>query len=91
MRQIYTETTGVTKFLSGFYKASKLGRMIQKTPLGQLSRVMDDNIVGKDVWQYDKKSEAKLPLKHVKYDEKNKVLYTESWNYSLESLPHVLL
>lgn len=32
-------------------------------------------------WIYDEKSEIKRPLKHIAYDEKGKIKFTEIWNY----------
>ena len=46
-REIFTETGGLTQFAAGFLKASPLGRLISKTPIGMLSRIMDNSGVGK--------------------------------------------
>lgn len=37
-----------------------------------------------DSWIYDKTVEPYRPLKHISYDEKGKVQFTEIWNYSPE-------
>lgn len=46
-REIFTETGGLTQFAAGFIKASPLGKLISKTPIGKLSQIMDNNFVGK--------------------------------------------
>ena len=46
-REIFTETGGLTRFAAGFLKVSPLGKLIQKTPIGKLSQIMDNNFVGK--------------------------------------------
>jgi len=35
-----------------------------------------------DTWVYDKSIEPYRPLKHIAYDEKGKIKFTEIWNYS---------
>ena len=46
-REMFTETGGLTQFAAGFLKVSPLGKLIQKTPIGKLSQIMDNNFVGK--------------------------------------------
>ena len=38
-----------------------------------------------DNWNFNKSAEPYLPLKHKKYNEKGKLLFTEKWDYSAES------
>lgn len=38
-----------------------------------------------DVWEFDKSVEPHRPLKHVAYDEKGNVKFTEVWNYDSDS------
>lgn len=47
LREMFTETGGLTQFAAGFLKVSPLGKLIQKTPIGKLSQIMDNNFVGK--------------------------------------------
>ena len=35
-----------------------------------------------EVWEYDESTEPFRPLKHIVYDEKGKIKFTEIWNYS---------
>ena len=37
-----------------------------------------------DVWTFDESTEIKRPLKHVVYDEKGKIKFTETWSYTPE-------
>lgn len=46
-REMFTGTGGLTQFAAGFLKVSPLGKLIQKTPIGKLSQIMDNNFVGK--------------------------------------------
>ena len=46
-REIFTETGGMTKFLKGFVKATPLGKMFQKSTLGEISRLINDGRIGK--------------------------------------------
>lgn len=34
-----------------------------------------------DVWEFDKTIEPYRPIKHIAYDEHNKIKFTETWNY----------
>ena len=45
---------------------------------GEIFNSLTDN---KDLWLFDETIEPFRPLKHVAYDEKNKVKFTEYWNY----------
>ena len=40
---------------------------------------------GTDLWEFDKTIEPYRPLKHVAFDEKKKVKFTEIWNYNNNS------
>ena len=41
-------------------------------------------VLDNDSWVYDKTTEPYRPIKHIAYDEKGKVKFTEYWNYSTE-------
>lgn len=38
-----------------------------------------------DIWAFDKSTEPYLPLKHKKYNDKGKLLFTEKWDFSVDS------
>ena len=45
---------------------------------GEISDCLDQN---GDFWLFEENSEIKRPSKHIAYDEKGKVKFTEFWNY----------
>lgn len=38
-----------------------------------------------EIWIFDETLEIKRPIKHITYDEKGKIKFTEIWNYSTEN------
>ncbi len=51
----------------------------------EIENAVDENNNKYDVWTFDKSIEPYLPLKHKKYNEKGKILFTEKWNYAPDS------
>lgn len=49
--------------------------------LGKEGEILAEAKTKEDLWAYDESSEQLRPQKHIKYDEKGKVKYTEYWNY----------
>ena len=46
--------------------------------IGELEEIVKQK---NDTWIFDEKSEFRRPVKHIAYDEKKKVKFTEIWNY----------
>lgn len=61
---------------SGKLKISELG---YAGTVGETSNTVEQN---GDVWEFDETVEPPRPLAHTALDERGKVLYTETWNYS---------
>lgn len=52
----------------------------------EIANAVDEIYDKYDIWSFDKSSEPYLPLKHKKYNEKGKVLFTEKWDNSPNAL-----
>ena len=50
----------------------------------EIENAIDEIYDKYDIWVFDKSQEPYMPLKHKKYDEKGKLLFTETWEYSSE-------
>ena len=60
-------------------------KIFSPTYTGEENEIINaiDEISSKnDVWTFDKSQEPYLPLKHKKYGEKGKAIFTEKWDYS---------
>lgn len=62
----------------GVMEINLTDRSIKKSNIGYQDK--DDTMY--DVWDYDKNSELKRPVKHKKFDKDGTLEYSECWNYS---------
>lgn len=52
--------------------------------IGDEGEIFAEDIITDDIWQFDKKLENS-PTKHISYDEKGKIRYSEKWYYDFDN------